>query len=119
MSDPVDRSDHLDRQLAVVKASSVLSTRTALRLFLVLAVLLLAILGGVVGITLNTNGAVKDRAVLERRNTELEDKVAVDEDLLEQATDAIVLLIETLQANGISPPEVIIRPTTTVPDEGG
>lgn len=113
--DIVARSEALDEQLAVVKASSVLSTRTALKFFGVLAALLIAILAGVVGITLNTNAAVKDRAVLERRNAELEKKVAVDEDLLNQSTDAIVLLIQTLRDHGITAPEIVIRPK----DEGG
>lgn len=118
MSDLDRRSSDLDERLEVVAKGSVLKTRTAFVFFLLLAALLAA---GFVAmylslrrITADTNEVVRDEVVvLERRNTELEDKVAVDEDLLEQATDAIVLLIETLQANGITPPEIVIRPTTT------
>lgn len=114
-----ERGRRLDERLEIVAKGSVLKTRTAFIGFLVMTGLLLAILGGVVGITLDTNQAVKDRAVLEDRNAELEDNLAVQEDLLRQSTDAIVLLLDMLQQNGITPPEIVIRPPEDEdPEEG-
>lgn len=109
MTDPVSRSDDLDEQLIIVKRSSVLQVKTALKGFITLIGLLLMILGGIVGIALDTNKTVKDRKILEDRNAELEETVLIQEDLIKQATDAIVLLINTLEENGIDPPEIIIR----------
>jgi len=117
VTDPVSRSDQLDREILAIPADRVFTKRAVAAGFAVVTVLLLAILAGVVAITYDTNRAV-DRQVapLQERNAELEDTAAVQEDLLAQSTDAIVLLLGVLQQNGIDAPEIVIRPTaTTVP----
>lgn len=74
-------------------------------------VLLVAVLGVLVGITADTNSAVKDRAVLESRNAELETQVSQLEDVNGQAVDAIVAMAEQIRQLGGTPPEVVLRPS--------
>lgn len=124
MSDPVERSDALDREILAIPADQVFTKRVMVTCLLVLGVVLavgfVAMYLSLRRITADTNEVVRDEVVvLQDRNTELEDQHAVDEDLLRQSTDAIVLLIGTLQANGITPPEIVIRPTTTTTEPGG
>lgn len=111
MSDPVARSDDLDRQLLVLRRADVLPRRTVIGGFMILCVLLAAILAGIVAITSDTNQAVERQVVpLQRRVAELEETVADQDSIVTQQTDAIVLLLGILQENGITAPEIIIRP---------
>jgi hypothetical protein len=72
--------------------------------------LTLATLGGIVRITLDTNSAVKDRAVLEDRNAELEETNEKHEQIEELATDWIVYLAGQMQAAGLDVPAIELRP---------
>lgn len=114
MADPL--TEAADARQAMVDAFRRLSTlaRIVVVGFGVTIVLLVAVLGGIVGITLDTNRAVERQVVpLQERNTELEGTVAQLEDVNRQAVDWVVKLSELLRQNGVTPPEVVIRPTTT------
>ena len=115
-TDPL--TEAADARQAMVAAFQRLSTlaRIVVAGFAVTIVLLVAVLGGIVGITLDTNRAVDRQVVpLQERNAELEEANAQLEDVSGQAVDWILKLSELLRQNGITPPEVVIRPTTTVP----
>lgn len=116
MPDTAAEAIAIRREIAASLRRSASLVRIIVGGFAVMGVLLVAILIGVILITADTNRAVERQVVpLQHRVADLEEQVAVQEDLLEQSTDAIVLLIGELRAAGITPPEIVIRP----PDEGG
>lgn len=110
-SDPVADAAGVRRQILDALRRSATLVRLVVAGFVVTVMLLVAILAGVVTITLDTNQAV-DRQVepLQARNAELETQVAQQETVLTQAVDAIVLLQRMLRDAGIEPPEIVLRP---------
>lgn len=108
--DLIAQSRTLDERLAHARAFRWAGAAgiTAILLLVVVVVLDIRDLGeDVEEVTTSTNKAVQEENVrLAAENAEMED-------LLNQSTDAIVLLITTLQDNGITPPEIVIRATTT------
>jgi hypothetical protein len=122
MSDPVERHEQLERKILAIPEDAFLSLQRRVRVMLMAVVL--AIAGGIVAvliITSTTREAVQGEVVpiLEGDIEALERENAKLEDISNQQTDAILLLIETLQANGITPPEIVIRPTPTTEEPDG
>src|SRR5688572_13039668 len=112
MADIVERSEALDRRILAIPEDQVFTKRAVFFGFVVLAGLLLAVLGGIISIQIDTKQAVERQvAPLQARVAELEEIIVDLEDVNVQATDAIVLLITTLQQNSIEPPQIIIRPS--------
>lgn len=121
MSDPVARSDALDREIIAIPRDRVFTKRTVVAAFLVVMVTLAAGFGAVAvrleDITSSTNDAVTQEIPgLKDQVADRDQTIATQEDLLRQAVDAIVLLQGDLRALGVEPREVIIRATTTVPE---
>ena len=121
MTDPVARSDALDREIIAIPRDRVFTKRTVVAAFLVVMVTLAAGFGAVAmrleDITSSTNDAVTQEIPgLKDQVADRDTTIATQEDLLRQAVDAIVLLQGDLRALGVEPREVIIRPTTTVPE---
>lgn len=109
MSDPVAQAQRIRTDIA-----SVLSrVESRLRLLLVGALLTLVAIAVILGIVVR--GLQARNADLDADIDELEAEAEISDSLIEQATDAIVLLSGILTENGITPPEIIIRP----PDDGG
>lgn len=110
----IEASRQLDTRLAQARAFRWAGVAAGAVAAILLTVLVLDIRGlgeDIEGVTTSTNEAVREEnARLQAENAELED-------LLNQSTDAILLLIHTLQDNGITPPEIVIRPTTTTTTE--
>ena len=118
MADPL--SEAADARRAMVDAFRRLSTLARIIVigFAVTVALLVAILGGIVAITADTNEAVERQVVpLQKRNAELENQVAQLEDVNQQATGWIVRLAEQIKQLGGEPPLIEIRPTATTAPE--
>ena len=126
--DPVEESQKLDHQFAIIPKDKYFTKRSVTLAFSILASLILfSFLGTYLhlrAITSNTNEAVKHEIpglerTIERREATIEEQ----QDVLNQSTDWIVYMLGLLQDNGIQPPEIIIRPgaegppspTTTIP----
>lgn len=117
-ADLAQRGKEIQDRLIVVAERAVFYRGTVLAGFAIQVAILVAILAGVALIVVDTNRSLNDQVVpLQDRILELEEQlVQQDEDasdqesIINQQTDAIVLLINTLQDNGINPPEIIIRP---------
>ena len=122
-TDPVVASDALDKQILAIPSDRVFLKRTIVVGFVILMVPVLTTLALVVGITADTNDAVKNQvnplqselATTQERNVELEGQVADLESVVTQQTDAILMLIRTLQQHGITPPEIVIQPPEDEP----
>lgn len=112
----IERSAELDRRILAIPENAFLKLQG--RVKILLAAVLLVIIGGIVSVLIITSATRRSVdsevvPVLEHEVEDLEAENAELEDISRQQTDAIILLIETLQANGITPPEIVIRPTTT------
>lgn len=119
MSDPAAEAGEVRERIAGALDRTAVLVRLIIVGFAVTVVLLLAVLGGLLQVTRDTNRAVDEQIdVLQKRTDELEATNAANEDVIAQAVDAIVLLQGVLRENGIEPPEITIRPTTTTEPEG-
>jgi cell division protein FtsB len=123
VSDPVEANEQFERKILAIPEDGFLSLQRRVKGLIALVISgMIAGLISVLIVTGATNRAVTDEVVpileeevdvLQAKNADLEAENAELEDVTNQATDAIVLLIKTLQDNGITPPEIVIRPTTT------
>src|SRR5688572_4735936 len=104
--DIVERSDELDKRILAVPADSVFKKSTVVAGFIVLIVIMIVGFGAAYlslrDVTNSTNEAVRHeipglKKQIEDRDQTIEDQTSV----IDQATDAILLLITTLQDNGI------------------
>lgn len=111
MSDPVERSDELDRQILAIPADRVFTKRTVIAGFVILCSLLAAILGGIVAITTDTNQAVERQvAPLQGRNADLEEANEDLEATLDIAVDEVIRLATLVQELGGDPGQIRIEP---------
>ena len=114
VTDPVVRSDRLDRKILAIPEDRVFTKRTVIMGFAVITYLLIVLIVLVLRVTSSTNEAVtQEIPSLKDQVADREGTIATQEDLLRQSVDAIVMLQQTLRDKGIEPPEVIIRPTTS------
>jgi hypothetical protein len=110
--DVVEFAAEFERRLLLIPEDRVFTKRVVMAGFCVLTSLLLLILGGIVGITLDTNRGLERQVVpLQDRVAELEELVSDQADVIDQQTAAILQLAGILQENGITPPEIVIRPS--------
>lgn len=117
-ADPVERSRDLGRQLLAIPADRVFTKRAVVAGFAVVMAAFGVVLAVLLDFTSDTRNAVESEIPalqdqVDDRNADL----AETEDLLRQATDAIVLLLDLLDANGIDAPPIRIEPTTTTTEE--
>lgn len=104
MSDPATQAQRVRSDIAAVLSR----LESRLRFLLVGALLTLVAIALILGIVVR--GLQSRNADLDADIDELEAEAEVNESLVEQSTDAIVLLIGVLEENGINPPEIVIRP---------
>jgi len=108
MTDAVAKSDELDKKILAISADKVFTKRTVVQGFVVVIVILLAMsVGGFLALRSITSGTNK---AVTRQIPGLERGIEERDDVINQATDAIVLLSQILIDNGITPPEIVIRP---------
>lgn len=114
----LDQDAALNKRIIALPEDKVFTKRAVVTIASPVIVLLLTLVFNVRSIASETKSAINQRnEVLAHENEKLELEIIEQEDLLRQAVDAVVLLQGVLRENGINPPEIVIRPTTTVPDE--
>lgn len=119
-ADPVERSIALDHQIMAVRADQVFTKRQVTAGFAcamaVLAFGFGAMFLSLRQVTTSTNDAVTHEIPgLKDQIADRDRTVFEQADVINQATDAILQLFDLLRANGIEPPEIVIRP----PDDPG
>lgn len=100
----IEQSRQLDADIVAMPRDKVFTKRTVVIGFFVVMSAIGYLILSVREIASSTNRAVREQ---------LEDKdetIADQESIIEQATDAIILLLDTLEQNGITPPRIVIEP---------
>lgn len=117
-ADPVERSRELGRQLLAIPADRVFTKRSVVAGFVVVMAGFGVVLAVLLDFTADTRAAVHSEIpALQDQVADRDTTIATQGDLLRQATDAVVLLLDLLEANGIDAPPIRIEPTTTTTRE--
>lgn len=111
MTDPVTKSDQLDRKILAIPEDRVFTKRAVSAAFALVVWMLGVLIFLVLRVTSSTNDAVTHEIPgLKDQIADRDDTIAAQEDVITQSVDAILLLQQTLRDNGIDPPEIVIRP---------
>ena len=112
--DVVQRDEEFNQKIVALPQDKFFTKRNVVLVLSAMAIMMLAFLVEVRNITSNTNDAVKnENAALLRENTRLEAEINAYEDVVGQAVDAILVLSDQIRELGGTPPEMVLRPTTT------
>lgn len=114
-SDPVVLSDEIDRRILAISEDRVFRKSTVVAGFLVLVLALTVGFGFAFSelrqVTTSTNRAVSVQVPGLEQQVKARDKtIAEQEDVIGQATDAIILLLDLLREHGIEAPPIRISP---------
>lgn len=114
MTDVLRKDEELTQRIVAIPRDKVFTKRNVVLVLSIVAIMMSAFLWEVHNITSDTNEAVKrENAALLRENESLEAEVAAYEDVIGQAIDAILVLSDQVRSLGGTPPEIVLRPTTT------
>lgn len=107
----IEKSKELDAEIVAMPRDKVFTKRTVVVGFLLIMGALGYLNWSVRDYAQSTNEAVtREIPRLESQIVERDETITDQNSVIQQSTDAIVLLIETLRLHGIEPPEIIIRP---------
>lgn len=111
MTDPVTRSDELDRRILAIPEDKVFTKRVVVIGFSILAAGMLVLGFLILRNTATTKTAVSQQIPgLKAQVADRDITIAQQQDVIGQQTDWILLLAQQVQDLGGTPPEIVIRP---------